>query len=42
MYDNGKKLADHDDVNQVLKSKSYFCHPYSAWERGSNENTNGY
>ena len=40
-YDNGKEFAGHCDVNQTLKSKSYFCHPYSAWERGSNENANG-
>ncbi len=40
-YDNGKEFAGHGDVNEVLKCKSYFCHPYSAWERGSNENTNG-
>ncbi len=35
-YDNGKEFADHYGVNAVLESKSYFCHPYSAWERGSN------
>ena len=40
-YDNGKEFAGHGDVNEVLNSKSYFCNPYSAWERGSNENTNG-
>ncbi len=40
-YDNGKEFADHYGVNAVLESKSYFCHPYSAWERGSNENVNG-
>ena len=40
-YDNGKEFACHGDVNEVLNSKSYFCHSYSAWERGSNENTNG-
>lgn len=40
-YDNGKEFADHSTVNAALDSKSYFCHPYSAWERGCNENVNG-
>ena len=40
-YDNGKEFADHCNVNAALDSKSYLCHPYSAWERGSNENVNG-
>ena len=40
-YDNGKEFADHCDVNAALDSKSYFCHPYSAWERSSKKNVNG-
>lgn len=23
------------------RTKVYYCHPYSSWERGSNENVNG-
>lgn len=23
-----------------LRTKVYYCHPYSSWERGTNENTN--
>ena len=40
-FDNGKEFAEHYKINRILKCKSYFCHPYSSWERGSNENTNG-
>jgi len=25
----------------MLQFKFYFAHPYAAWERGTNENTNG-
>ena len=40
-YDNGKEFAGHMDIAKESESKSYFAHPYSSWERGLNENTNG-
>lgn len=40
-YDNGTEFAMHDTVNEELKTKSYFCTPYSAWEKGTVENING-
>lgn len=39
--DHGKEFADHERIAQVLQLKFYFAHPYAAWERGTNENTNG-
>jgi transposase, IS30 family len=39
--DHGKEFADHEQIAQMLKLKFYFAHPYAAWERGTNENTNG-
>lgn len=39
--DNGKEFADHEIVSQALGAEVYFAHPYSSWERGTNENTNG-
>lgn len=40
-YDNGKEFARHAVVDRILECQSYFAHPYSSWERGLNENTNG-
>ena len=40
-YDNGKEFAGHEYVAKLSGSKAYFAHPYSSWERGLNENTNG-
>lgn len=40
-YDNGKEFAGHVDIAKASHSKAYFAHPYSSWERGLNENTNG-
>jgi len=39
--DNGKEFANHEQISEVLKAAFYFAHPFSAWERGTNENTNG-
>ena len=39
--DNGKEFADHEEIARVLDTEVYFAHPYSSWERGTNENTNG-
>ena len=39
--DNGKEFALHKNITQKLNCGYYFCHPYSSWERGLNENTNG-
>ena len=39
--DNGTEFALHDQIEEELKTQVYFAHPYSPWERGLNENTNG-
>ena len=39
--DNGREFAHHQSIAQQLKADFYFAHPYSSWERGLNENTNG-
>jgi len=39
--DNGKEFASHESVAEALRIRVYFADPYSAWQRGLNENTNG-
>ncbi len=39
--DNGKEFAHHEAIAQSLNCDFYFAHPYSSWERGTNENSNG-
>ncbi len=39
--DNGKEFACHENIARNLDCSFYFAHPYSSWERGLNENTNG-
>ena len=39
--DNGKEFSEHEKIAKAIQTKFYFAHPYSPWERGLNENTNG-
>jgi IS30 family transposase len=39
--DNGREFAGHEEIAATLKADFYFAHPYSSWERGTNEKTNG-
>lgn len=39
--DNGKEFAYHQTVTEALGAAVYFADPYSSWQRGLNENTNG-
>jgi IS30 family transposase len=39
--DNGKEFAQHQRLGAALQADVYFADPYSAWQRGSNENANG-
>lgn len=44
--DNGSEFLDHEGIERSIKGKDkkrlnlYYAHPYSSWERGTNENTN--
>lgn len=40
-YDNGVEMAEYESITQDTGIKVFFAHPYSSWERGTNENTNG-
>ena len=40
-YDNGAENVEHQKINKVLDTKSYFCNPYRSWERGAVENAIG-
>mgnify|MGYP001226988792 FL=1 len=40
-YDNGIEMANHKWLSNNTGMDIYFANPYSSWERGTNENTNG-
>jgi len=39
--DNGREFARPAELERRLSVQIFFAHPYHAWERGTNENTNG-
>jgi IS30 family transposase len=39
--DNGVEFHGYKDIERQLATKIYFATPHHAWERGTNENTNG-
>lgn len=39
--DNGTEFSDWERLEKKSGLTVYFAYPYRAWERGSNENTNG-
>lgn len=40
-YDRGTEMARHEQLTARLGMPVFFCNPYSPWQRGTNENTNG-
>lgn len=39
--DNGKEFSAHEALAEHLGLDVFFAQPYCAWQRGTNENTNG-
>ena len=37
-----KSLERFVPAKNKVRTQIYYCHPYSAWERGSNEQINGH
>jgi len=40
-FDNGTENSNWIELERKTNIKTFFCHTYSSWERGTNENTNG-
>ena len=39
--DNGTEFHGYADIERTTEARFYFATPHHAWERGTNENTNG-
>lgn len=39
--DNGTEFTNHAKISEITGADFYFANPYSSWERGLNEHTNG-
>ncbi len=39
--DNGLEFSRHENIAKELGAKFFFANPYSSWQRGLNEHTNG-
>lgn len=40
-FDRGKEFSGFEKIEKELGCKTYFCDPYCAWQKGTNENSNG-
>lgn len=39
--DRGKEFAGWEEIEKQLETNMYFADPYCAWQKGTNENSNG-
>jgi IS30 family transposase len=40
-FDRGKEFSGYEEIARELECNVYFCDPYCAWQKGTNENSNG-
>ena len=40
-FDNGSEFLNSKELEKAFGCNVFYAHPYSSWERGTNENSNG-